>query len=98
MLTYFRFAEEQGVEGYKMWPGCATPDHTIIKEILHRYNHSERGTKSKAGRPVMTMVHNCAKRPFSGFEEKLQTIVVMEDRIEIFKVSYLVALTCYILD
>ncbi|KAJ5642826.1 hypothetical protein N7490_006826, partial [Penicillium lividum] len=81
---WMKFAEEQGVEGYKMGPGCATPDHTIIKGFLRWYSHSARGIKSKNGRPVMTSVLNCAERLFGGFEEKLQIKIVMGDRTEIF--------------
>ncbi|KAJ5711789.1 hypothetical protein N7488_005945 [Penicillium malachiteum] len=81
---WMKFAEEQGVEGYKMGPGCATPDHTIIKEFLRWYSHCARGKKSKNGRPVMTSVLNCAERLFGGFEERMQIKIVMEDRSEVF--------------
>lgn len=80
--------EEQKIEGYKMGPGCATPDHTLIKEFLRWYAHTARGKKSKNGRPVMTSCLNIAERLFGGFEEIMQLTIVKEDRIEVFNVSH----------
>lgn len=71
-----------------MGPGCATPDHTLIKEFLRWYAHTARGKKSKNGRPVMTSCLNIAERLFGGFEEIMQLTIVKEDRIEVFNVSH----------
>ncbi|KAJ5318323.1 hypothetical protein N7476_004743 [Penicillium atrosanguineum] len=81
---WMNFVEQQGIEGYKMGPGCVTPDHTLIKEFLHWYSHSARGKKAKNGRPVMTSVLNCAERLFGGFDEKLKIMIPSEDRSEVF--------------
>lgn len=86
-LLAVRFVTLHRIEGYKLGPGCAVPDHTLIKEFLRWYSHSARGKKSKNGRPVMTSVLNCAERLFSGFEEKMQIKIVLEDRKEITSVS-----------
>lgn len=92
-LLAVRFVEQERIEGYKMGPGCAIPDHTLIKEFLRWYSHSARGKKSENGRPVMTSVVLCAERLFGGFEEKMQIKIVLEDRKEITSVSPFVDLT-----
>ncbi|KAJ6105933.1 hypothetical protein N7512_009450 [Penicillium capsulatum] len=34
LKLWMDFVEQYGIEGYKMGPGCATPDHTLFKEFL----------------------------------------------------------------
>ncbi|OQE73307.1 hypothetical protein PENNAL_c0089G11954 [Penicillium nalgiovense] len=80
---WMKFVGQYGIEGYNPGPGCAIPDHTLIKEFLRWYSHTARGKKSKNGRPVMTSVLNCAERLFGGLEEELQIKIVLEDRKEI---------------
>lgn len=88
LLTALRFIEQNGIKGYEFGPGCATPDYVLLKEFFRWYGHTARGKKSKNGRPVMTSFLNCAERLFGGFEEELQIKIVMEDRSEIYNVSF----------
>ncbi|KAJ5648131.1 hypothetical protein N7490_004503 [Penicillium lividum] len=82
----FIFAEKFGLEGYRLGPDCATPDHTDIKEFIRWYIHKTNGRKSENGRPVMSSVLNCAERLFGGFEETVGITIEEEDRSEIFNV------------
>ena len=47
---------------------------------------------------MIILVLNYTERLFSGFEEKLQIKVVMEDRSEIFNISEVIVFMFYILD
>lgn len=87
-----RFTEQYQVEGYKLGPGCAIPDHTLIKEFLRWYIHIAEGKISQNGRVVTSTVLNFAERLFGGFEENMQVTIAPEDRSEIFHVRHCIAL------
>ncbi|EED17222.1 conserved hypothetical protein [Talaromyces stipitatus ATCC 10500] len=70
--------------GYKFGPGCATPNHTLIKEFLRWYIHIAKGKISKSGRVVTFMVLNFTERLFGGFKENMQVTIAPKDRSKIF--------------
>lgn len=83
-----RFVEQNRIKDYKSGPGCATPDYKLLKEVFRWYGHTARGKKSKNGRPVIISFLNCTESLFGRFEEELQIKIVMEDRSEIYNVSF----------
>lgn len=87
LFPSFTADPENGFQHYKTFEGCEAPSHDMVKQFIRWLAKSTSGRLSENKEPTVRSAQAWAEQFFGGFAEFTKTVVIPEDRTEIYQVS-----------